>query len=155
MEKEKCCCVALISNGLIEKARKNATHIMALIRKSVEEENRTVLTTSSTCTFTIRDEYPHLLNIDNAKVRDQIELTTRFIYRQIESGAVNIVFKEDYRKRIAYHTPCHLEKLGWSIYSTGLLRMIPNIDLVVLKSQCCGIAGTYGFKKENYNTSHL
>ena len=31
--------------------------------------------------------------------------------------------------------------------------MIPSIDLVVLDSQCCGIAGTYGFKKENYNVS--
>ena len=27
------------------------------------------------------------------------------------------------------------------------------MDLTVLNSQCCGIAGTYGFKKENYETS--
>lgn len=26
-------------------------------------------------------------------------------------------------------------------------------SLTVLPSQCCGIAGTYGFKKENYETS--
>ena len=34
-----------------------------------------------------------------------------------------------------------------------LLRRIPGVDLVVLDSQCCGIAGTYGFKKENYDVS--
>ena len=28
--------------------------------------------------------------------------------------------------------------------------MIPGADLTVLGSGCCGIAGTYGFKKENY-----
>ena len=28
--------------------------------------------------------------------------------------------------------------------------MIPGLDLTVLESGCCGIAGTYGFKKENY-----
>ena len=27
--------------------------------------------------------------------------------------------------------------------------MIPGIEFVPLPSQCCGIAGTYGFKKEN------
>ena len=31
--------------------------------------------------------------------------------------------------------------------------MIPSLQLTVLPSQCCGIAGTYGFKKENYATS--
>ena len=46
-----------------------------------------------------------------------------------------------------------MEKLGWSYYSIELLKQIPGIELVVLNSQCCGIAGTYGFKKENYPTS--
>ena len=43
-----------------------------------------------------------------------------------------------------------MQKLGWAAYSTGLLKMIPGIEFVPLPSQCCGIAGTYGFKKENY-----
>ena len=64
-----------------------------------------------------------------------------------------MAFKEDYKKRIAYHTPCHMEKLGWAIYSTSLLRMIPGVDFLMLDSQCCGIAGTYGFKKEHYQDS--
>lgn len=31
--------------------------------------------------------------------------------------------------------------------------MIPGVELTVLESNCCGIAGTYGFKKENYEVS--
>jgi glycerol-3-phosphate dehydrogenase subunit C len=46
-----------------------------------------------------------------------------------------------------------MAKLGWAEYSIGLLRRIPGVQLTVLDSQCCGIAGTYGFKKENYNYS--
>ncbi|MBR5184079.1 MAG: anaerobic glycerol-3-phosphate dehydrogenase subunit C, partial [Bacteroidales bacterium] len=64
-----------------------------------------------------------------------------------------LVFKEDYKKHIAYHTPCHMEKLGWAVYSTSLLRMIPGVDFNMLDSQCCGIDGTYGFKKEHYKDS--
>ena len=43
--------------------------------------------------------------------------------------------------------------MGWSIYSIQLLKLIPGLDLTILDSHCCGIAGTYGFKKENYERS--
>lgn len=153
LEKEECCGVALISNGLIKQAVKQAENNMRAVRKSVVDKNMPVIGASSTCVFTMRDEYPHLLNVNNDDVRDKIELATRFIYRLIDSGSVKIAFRKDYSARIAYHTPCHMEKMGWSIYSTSLLQMIPGVDFVMLDSQCCGIAGTYGFKKENYQTS--
>lgn len=55
--------------------------------------------------------------------------------------------------RVAYHSACHIERLGWAIYSTSLLRLIPGVELEMLPSQCCGMAGTYGFKRENYDYS--
>ncbi len=153
LDKEKCCGTALISNGMINKAKKNAALNIESIRKSVYERQMPVIGASSSCNFTIRDEYPHLLGVDNADVRDHIELATRFIYKLIDDGKVNLVFKKDYKAKIAYHTPCHMEKLGWGIFSTELLRMIPGVELTILDSNCCGIAGTYGFKKENYEVS--
>jgi Fe-S oxidoreductase len=103
--------------------------------------------------FYLRDESPHLLHIDNEDVRDQIELATRFLFRLVDQGKLKLVFRKDYKKRVAYHTACHMQKLGWAVYSTSLLQMIPGLDFLMLDSQCCGIAGTYGFKKENYETS--
>ncbi len=153
LKKEKCCGVALISNGFINQARKQARVNIESIRESVLERKRPVIATSSTCTFTVRDEYPHLLGIQTAEIRDQIELATRYIYRLMRKEKRGLKFKKDKKFRIAYHTPCHMEKLGWSYYSVELLKLIPNVELVVLDSQCCGIAGTYGFKKENYPTS--
>ena len=153
LEKEKCCGVALISNGMIDQAKKNAAVNIASIRKSVNERQMAIIGTSSTCNFTIRDEYPHLLGVENADVKDYIELATRFIYRLLDEGKVKLVFKNDYKAKVAYHTPCHMEKLGWGIFSTELIRMIPGVELTVLDSNCCGIAGTYGFKKENYEVS--
>lgn len=152
LDEEKCCGVALISNGLIDQAKKQAALNVSSIRKSVNEENRPVVGVSSTCVFTMRDEYPHLLGVDNSDVRDQINLATRFVHMLIENGA-KLKFRNDFHLKAAYHTPCHMEKLGWSYYSIDLLRKIPGMELTVLPSQCCGIAGTYGFKKENYETS--
>ena len=152
LKKEKCCGVALISNGFINQARRQAKVNVASIRNSVLERNIPVVATSSSCTFTIRDEYPDLLNIKTDDIRDKVELATRFIYRFLDEKGINLKFI-DKKVRVAYHTPCHMEKLGWSYYSIELLKLIPGIDLTVLDSQCCGIAGTYGFKKENYKTS--
>lgn len=152
LEKERCCGVAKISNGLVEAARRDAKRNLSAIRRAVAE-GREVVATSSTCTFTIRDEYPHLLGLENDDVRSQVSLATRFIYRLIEEQKAKLVFRKDFRLRVAYHTACHIERMGWSIYSTSLLRMIPGIEWLPLESQCCGIAGTYGFKRENYNFS--
>lgn len=153
LKKEKCCGVALISNGFIQQAKKQAEININSIRESIVEKQMPVIATSSTCTFTIRDEYPHLLGVQNAEVRDQVELATRYIYRLMRRQKVNLNFRKDKKIKVAYHTPCHMEKLGWSYYSIELLKLIPNIELTILDSQCCGIAGTYGFKKENYKTS--
>ncbi|MBQ2102502.1 MAG: anaerobic glycerol-3-phosphate dehydrogenase subunit C [Bacteroidales bacterium] len=152
LDKEKCCGVAMISNGLIREAKKHAVHNVGVLGKAVAA-GRKVLATSSTCTFTMRDEYPELLGIDNAAVRDSIQLVTKYLFERIDAGDLKPVFRKDYKARIAYHTPCHLEKLGWGVFSTGLLKMIPGVEFTLLDSNCCGIAGTYGFKKENYAVS--
>lgn len=152
LEKEKCCGVALIANGMSAKARRNAVHNVQALQKAVDQ-GIPVLTTSSTCTFTMRDEYPQLLEVDNKGVRDSLFLATRYIFQLVESGKAQLKFKENYHARIAYHTPCHLEKLGWGIFSQELLKMIPGVEFTLLDSNCCGISGTYGFKKENYAVS--
>ena len=153
LEKEKCCGVALIANGLSGQAKRQGENNMQAMRRSLSEGNEAVLTTSSTCTFTMRDEYPDLLKVDNQGVRDSLMLATRFLCQKIDEGKIKLVFRKDYHKKVAYHTACHMERMGWTLYSTQLLKMIPGLDFMMLDSHCCGIAGTYGFKKENYERS--
>ena len=151
LDKEKCCGVALIANGMSAQATKQANHNVAVLGKAVDAGLK-VLTTSSTCTLTLRDEYPNLLHVDNAAVRDSIQMAVRFIYEKLEKGAT-LSFRSDYHKKIAYHVPCHMERIGWGVFSERLLRMIPGVEFTLLDSACCGISGTYGFKKENYASS--
>ena len=152
LEKEKCCGTAKIANGLYDQAKKHANINIDSIRKA-KDEGRVVVTTSSTCTFTMRDEYEHLLGIESGDVRDNITLATRFLYQLMEQGKIKLAFRDDYKKRVAYHSACHMERMGWIFYSTELLKMVPGVEFIMLDSQCCGISGTYGFKRENYDTS--
>ena len=153
LDKEACCGVALIANGLYKQAKRQATTNADSIRKAVNTDHRTVITTSSSCTFNLRDEYPVMLDVDTSDVRNSIMLATRFIYNLVDEGEIKLIFKQDYKRRIAYHTACHMQRMGWQLYSIELMRMIPGLDLVELEQECCGISGTYGFKKENYERS--
>ncbi|KKI42181.1 glycerol-3-phosphate dehydrogenase [Obesumbacterium proteus] len=151
LKREKCCGVPLIANGFIEQAKKQARVNAESLTDAVIGKGIPVVATSSTCAFTIRDEYPHVLDVDTTQVREHVELATRYLYRLLDGGR-ELKLKSTPMK-IAYHTPCHMEKMGWTPYTLALLQMIPGVELAVLDSQCCGIAGTYGFKKENYETS--
>lgn len=141
LEKEKCCGVPLIANGFHAKARKQAQQNVGYLEGAVQGKNLTVVATSSSCTATLRDEYPHLLGVDNHAVRDSITLVTRELYRLLEQGKALPL-------RVAYHTPCHMEKMGWTSYTLDLLHRIPGLELVVLESQRCGIDITYCFKSK-------
>lgn len=150
--KEKCCGMPLIMNGLVEKAQKNALINIESISEAVKLGVQ-VLTTSSTCTLTLRDEYDHILGLDNREIRDSILLATRYIYDLVDDRKIVLKFKPESGRKVAYHTSCHMEKLGWAIYSSKLISLIPGSKTIVMESNCCGLSGTYGFKKENYHYS--
>ena len=149
LEKQKCCGVALIANGFASQATSAAKTNLASIRKA----SQPVLTTSSACTLTIKEEYSTILDQDTSDIQSKVQMAVKWLYDRIERGEVRLAFRKDFKMKAAYHTPCHLQKLGNQIYSIALLRMIPGLDLKVLEQKCCGISGTFGFKKENYAIS--
>ncbi|MGJ7095434.1 anaerobic glycerol-3-phosphate dehydrogenase subunit GlpC [Vibrio hannami] len=151
LDKEKCCGVPLIANGFHAKAKKNAEFNVKNLEKAVEGETQAILSTSSTCCFTLQDEYPHVLGVNNDKVVNKISFFSRFLLQEFMNG--NIPKMKPLNKTIVYHTPCHLERSGENVFTIELLKMIPGLNVVVLDSECCGLAGTYGFKEENYDVS--
>ena len=149
LEKQKCCGVALIANGFASQATSAAKANLASIRKA----SQPVLTTSSSCTLTIKEEYSTILDQDTSDIQSKVQMAVKWLYDRIDRGEVRLAFKKDFKMKAAYHTPCHLQKLGNQVYSIALLKMIPGLDLKVLEQRCCGISGTFGFKKENYAIS--
>ncbi|MDE1336673.1 anaerobic glycerol-3-phosphate dehydrogenase subunit GlpC [Vibrio aestuarianus] len=151
LDNEKCCGVPLIANGFHDKARKNALLNVKNIETAVLDRQTSVLSTSSTCSFTLQQEYPHVLGVNNSKVVNKIEYVTRFLLKEFMSG--NAPRMKPVNLKVVYHTPCHLERSGNVMFTIELLKMIPGLELIVLDSECCGLAGTYGFKEENYDVS--
>jgi len=148
---EKCCGVPLIANAYLEKARRNGRHNIRSLEQASEHGRIPIVATSTSCTYALKYEYQNLLALDNSRIVNNIEYIMKYLYSQFERG--NIPEMKPVGMRVAYHAPCHLERMGGVIYTIEVLKRIPGLDLVLLYSECCGIAGTYGFKSESYEIS--
>ena len=71
LEKERCCGVALIANGMEKQARKQALINIESFGKAVEK-GETILTSSSSCTFMMRSEYREILDLPTEGYRDSL-----------------------------------------------------------------------------------
>lgn len=123
LEREKCCGVPLIANGFMDKAKQQAAFNIQQLENTLLGNEMPLLATSSTCGFTLRDEYPHLLEQDNHKVRDRISLVTRFLWNEFYQG--NKPAMKPLNLHIAYHTPCHMEKMGASSIPSSCCAPFP------------------------------
>ena len=74
-----------------------------------------------------------------------------FLIGLIESGELDIDVREDATK-LVYHAPCHLRAQGIGKPGLDLLRMASS-NVEDARSGCCGISGSYGFKKEKYDVA--
>ena len=134
LSKEKCCGVPLIANGFTDKARKQAVSNVASLREAIDGKGIPVIATSSTCTFALRDEYPEVLDVDNSGLREHIELATRWLWRKLDEGKTLPL--KTLPLKVVYHTPCHMEKMGWTLYTLELLRQIPGLEIHAVLWHC-------------------
>jgi glycerol-3-phosphate dehydrogenase subunit C len=101
----------------------------------------------------IRHEYSRLLNIPGSEeVAHHIFDLFEFLRNLRESRSLNLYFKE-LPLKVAYFAPCHLRSLNVGLPALEILRLIPGLQLDNIDADCCGLGGTFGFKKEKYEIS--
>jgi FAD/FMN-containing dehydrogenase/Fe-S oxidoreductase len=61
--------------------------------------------------------------------------------------------RNDEGSNFVYHLPCHLLAMGGGRASVELLRELCGAEVVELEAGCCGLAGTFGMQKNNYELS--
>ena len=59
----------------------------------------------------------------------------------------------DTTAQFVYHLPCHLCAVGDEGASIKLLQELCGVNVVDLAAGCCGLAGTFGMQKKNYELS--
>jgi glycerol-3-phosphate dehydrogenase subunit C len=142
----------MLGNGDFKGARKmglwNVPSFLNTVRSGLD-----ILFSSTSCGYMIKHEYSRLLNIPGSEeVAQHIFDLFEFLRNLKELGSLNIHFKELHLKA-AYFAPCHLRSLNVGLPAFEILRLIPGFQLDNIEADCCGMGGTFGFKKEKYEIS--
>lgn len=152
LPKQICCGIPMIGIGDLKGAKKmaikNTQYLLKSIRSRID-----VIFTSTSCGYMIKHGYYRDLNILEAReISEHLFDIFEFLRDLKESGYLNLSFKKIPIKA-AYFAPCHLKALGIGLPAMEILRLIPDFKLEYINVDCCGLGGTYGFKKERYEIS--
>jgi len=56
-------------------------------------------------------------------------------------------------KQALVHGHCHQKALVGMDGTSSLLKLIPGLDVRLLDTGCCGMAGSFGYEREHYDLS--
>jgi Fe-S oxidoreductase len=150
LAERQCCGRPMISKGLPEEARANASFNVTQL-KSFVERGYSIVGCEPSCILTFRDEYPDLLKGDAVKtVADASFLLEEFIVREKKAGRWKLTFKKQPNKALI-HGHCHEKALIGSRFLKETVALAYDVEEI--DSGCCGMAGSFGFEKEHYDIS--
>jgi glycerol-3-phosphate dehydrogenase subunit C len=112
-----------------------------------------IVGTSTSCTLTLKHDYRAILDMDDEDARLVAERTydiCEFLRLLWERGEMDTHFNP-IEAIVPYHAPCQLKAHGIGRPALDLMGLIPGLTVVEMDADCCGIAGTYGFKREKYD----
>jgi Fe-S oxidoreductase len=146
----KCCGRPMISKGLAEAARENATYNVERLHTFVES-GYSIVGCEPSCILTFRDEYPDLLKGSHVdEVAGASFLLEEFIVKEKQAGRWKLEFKRQPEKALI-HGHCHEKALIGSLYLKDALALAYAVEEI--DSGCCGMAGSFGYEKEHYDVS--
>ena len=147
---------AAISKGCLKLAKKYAILNVSLLKDAVSEDVPLVGIEPS-CILSFRDEYPDLvlaeMRKDAQKLAKSCLLFDEFIVREARAGRIKEDAFKEIEAEIYLHGHCHQKSLIGVGKCAEMLRLIPGAKVNVIPSGCCGMAGSFGYEKEHYETS--
>ncbi len=147
---------AAISKGNLKLAKKFAIKNVNLLKDKVSEQTPLVGIEPS-CILSFRDEYPDLVPAEQRNEAKTLAknalLFDEFIMREVAASRITTDnFKPD-AVEIWLHGHCHQKALAGTEKTVAALKLLQGAQVHVIPSGCCGMAGSFGYEKEHYQTS--
>ena len=147
---------AAISKGNLKLAKKFALKNVNLLKDKITAQTPLVGIEPS-CILSFRDEYPDLVPSELRQEAKELGrnalLFDEFIMREVAVGRITADdFKTD-AMEIWLHGHCHQKALVGTEKTVAALKLLQGAKVHVIPSGCCGMAGSFGYEKEHYQTS--
>jgi FAD/FMN-containing dehydrogenase/Fe-S oxidoreductase len=148
LPKVVCCGRPMLSEGLVDEARKNARRNVDLLYPLVEG-GVPLVGLEPSCILTIRDDYEKLLP-DDERVQKIAEATHLFEEALLELDP-QLPLHEG--SPVLLHGHCHQKALVGTGPTERALSLASGADVEVVDSGCCGMAGLFGYEAGHYEVS--
>lgn len=140
-----------ISKGLLDKARKLAIHNVKALSN---QESLPIIGLEPSTILSFRDEYPDLVGDELREAANALSLRTllfeEFFIKIIKEQKLKGLFST--KQKLFLHGHCQ-QKAVASIEPLRKMLEFVGYDVTVIESCCCGMAGSFGYEKENYDLS--
>ncbi|MDH5475921.1 MAG: FAD-binding protein, partial [Cyclobacteriaceae bacterium] len=145
-----------LSKGMLDKAKTIAETNIELLHNVVSKECP-LIGVEPSAILTFRDEYIDLTR-DEMKTKaialaKNVFTIEEFLATEMEEGRiVSSQFSEE-KQLIKLHGHCHQKAISSQVPTKKMLSLPKNYEVQLIPSGCCGMAGSFGYEKEHYETS--
>ena len=148
-----CCGRTYLNAGLVEEARTEARRLLdALCDARVR--GATIVGLEPSCLLTLRDEIPAMLpGSESEQVAERALLLEELLVRDEDSVRPRLDLQSSRADSAFIHGHCHQKAFGVFDATPRVINWIPGLEPNVIKSGCCGMAGSFGYEAEHYKLS--
>jgi len=143
-----------LSKGFLKQAKKLVAKNMEELRDILDQDTPIVgLEPSAILSF--RDEYQRLHEDKPLleKLASKSFLIEEFLASEIASGHITSDSFTQEERTVKIHSHCHQKALSNQKVTFDVLNLPKNYKVSIIASGCCGMAGSFGYEKEHYDTS--
>jgi iron-sulfur cluster protein len=142
---------APLSQGMIATADTQASRVYGALAEHLDAGRDVVVIEPSDLAMFHREYEKLLPERSFERLRDGSYEILEYVYGLLENGADPAALRADGRP-IAYHSHCQQRTLGLDRYTTAVFADL-EYDVVESAVECCGMAGSFGYKREYYELS--
>ncbi|HOC59092.1 MAG: anaerobic glycerol-3-phosphate dehydrogenase subunit C [Syntrophaceae bacterium] len=147
-----CCGLPALGNGNLALAKSFAAKNVSSLSNYIDAGYDIVYSCTS-CGLCLLHDYSGVMGIPGAKkLAENCYDLHEYLLKMITEQEMKPEFKE-VKQSLAYHIPCHLRALKIGYPAASLMKLIPGLTTRILDDACCGLSGSYGFKKTNETTA--
>lgn len=143
-----------LSKGFLKQAKKLAEANIQALKPFLKEE-LPIIGLEPSAILTFRDEYKRLVADPESTeaLAKKSFLIEEFLASEIDKGAITFESFTKEQKTIKIHNHCHQKALSNQKVTFDMLNLPENYTVSIISSGCCGMAGSFGYEKEHYETS--
>ncbi|MFO0483733.1 MAG: FAD-binding and (Fe-S)-binding domain-containing protein, partial [bacterium] len=148
-----CCGRTFLSAGLVDEAKAEARRSLDALKPYVER-GVPVVGLEPSCLLGLRDEWQSMLpKAEAAPVGAAALLFEEFLARELSAGRLQLPLKAIEQTKAMLHGHCHQKAFDAMPAVEQVLKLVPGLSVETIEATCCGMAGSFGYEAEHYETS--